>query len=551
MPSIELSLTDLRKLVGDKLPTTIDELDPIIHNLKGECEALENDTLTINLSDANRPELWCAEGIARELKGIFGIERGVKDYKAEATDFKVFVNSKLKDIRPYIACAVVKDVSLNDTIIRQLMQLQDKIDISYGRNRRKTSIGFYNFDLLKFPLKYTMTKPHENAFVPLDFAEKLNPHEILSKHPKGLMYGNILKGLEEYPIFIDAEGKVLSMPPIINSANLGKVTESTKNLLIEVTGTDYEAVNHVLTIIATALAERGGKLYSVTIEYNYRKPDLTPHLETSVWKISMQQISDLLGIKTLPEDVAKLLQRARYSVTVDSKDVLSVRVPCYRRDIMHFVDIIEDIAIAYGYNNFDLAPIVIPTTGKLSSAEKTSDKIRELCIGLGAQEVMTFTLTNKENLFRKMCTKEENVIEVENPISLTYTCLRNKLLPSLLEFLSHNTKKEFPQMIFEVGDVVHYDSKQAEGSKTEKRLAFVISHAQANFTEAKQNLEAIYRNLGKVVVVKDAEHSSFIAGRCAKIFLDNDDIGIIGEIHPEVLQKWGLEMPTVAFEVTI
>jgi phenylalanyl-tRNA synthetase beta chain len=228
--------------VGDKLPTTKDELDHLLHNVKGELDDLEGDKLTIALGDSNRPELWSAEGLARELKGFLGVERGCKEYKSESTDLKVYVNLKLEKIRPFIACAVVKNVNLNDVIIKELMQFQEKIDASYGRNRKKTSIGLYNFDLLKFPLKYTLTKPHENAFVPLNFVQKFAPHEILKQHPKGQEYGNILKGLEEYPILIDNDGKVLSLPPVINSADLGKIDENTKNILIEVTGTDSNAV---------------------------------------------------------------------------------------------------------------------------------------------------------------------------------------------------------------------------------------------------------------------------------------------------------------------
>jgi phenylalanyl-tRNA synthetase beta chain len=550
MPTIELSLEDLKSLVGDKLPTGKDELDHLLHNVKGELEDLDGDKLTIALGDSNRPELWSAEGLARELKGFLGAERGCKEYSAEKTDLRVFVNLKLEKLRPFIACAVVKNTKLNDTVIKQLMQFQDKIDATYGRNRRKTSIGLYNFDLLKFPLKYTLTKPHENAFTPLGFTEKLNPHEILRQHPKGQEYGGLLKGLEEYPILIDDAGKVLSMPPVINSNDLGSINENTKNILIEVTGTDYNSVNTVLTIFATALAERGGKIFSVQVDCPYRKQDITPHLETTTWKISVEQINNLLGTKFDNLDITKFLQKARYSISGD-KDNLSVKVPCYRKDIMHSVDIIEDAAIGYGLNSFEAKSLILPTTGKLSEIEKLSNKLREICIGLGAQEVLNFTLTNKDNLFANMGTKVENVIEIENPVSLTYSCLRNKLLPSLMEFLSQNTTKEFPQIIFEVGDVTHIDTKQDEGSRTDRKLAFAISHSSVNFTEAKQNLDAIFRILGKNYDIREAEHDSFIVGRCAKIFVDNEDVGIIGEIYPAVLEKWGLEMPVVAFELRI
>jgi phenylalanyl-tRNA synthetase beta chain len=550
MPTIEISLEDLKSLVGEKLPTTKDELDLLLHNVKGELESLENDKLTISLADTNRPDLWSAEGLARELKGILGVERGCKEYSIEPSNLKVFVNSKLEKIRPFIACAVVKDVKLNDTVIKQLMQFQDKIDSACGRNREKASIGLYNYDLLKFPLKYTLTKLHENAFVPLGFTEKLNPHEILKKHPKGQEYGNILKGLEEYPIFLDDAGKVLSFPPIINSADIGNVNESTKNLLIEVTGTDFNVVNNVLTIFATALAERGGKLVFVEIDYPYRKCDITPHLEPTIWKVDVDQINELLGTKFDNLDIIKFLQKMRYSVSGNEK-ILSVKVPCYRKDIMHVIDIIEDAAIGCGFDSFEAESLVLPTIGKISETEKLANKIREICIGLGAQEVLNFTLTNKENLFVKMGTKAENVIEIENPVSFNYSCLRNKLIPGLLDFLSHNTKKEFPQKIFEVGDVIHIDTKKDDCTKTERRLALAISHSSVNFTEAKQNLDAIFRSLNKNYELREAEHDSFIIGRCAKIFVDNEDIGIIGEIHPSVLEKWGLEMPVVAFEIRL
>jgi len=547
MPTIEISLEDLKSLAGDKLPATKDELDHLLHNVKGELEDLDGDKLTVSLGDSNRPELWSAEGLARELRGFLGIERGCKEYKSESTDLRVFVNLKLEKIRPFIACAVIKNVKLNDTIIKQLMQFQDKIDASYGRNRRKTSIGLYNFDLLKFPLKYTLTKPHENAFIPLGFTEKLNPHEILRQHPKGQEYGGIMKGLEEYPILLDDGGKVLSLPPVINSNDLGSISEKTKNILVEVTGTDYNAVNNILTVFATALAERGGKIFSVQIDCPYRKQDITPHLETTIWKIHVEQINKLLGTKFDNLDITKFLQKACYSVSGDEK-ILSIKVPCYRKDIMHPVDIIEDAAIGYGLNSFELKSFALPTAGKLSGVEKTSNKLREVCVGLGAQEILSFTLTNKDNLFARMGTKVENVIEIENPVSLNYSVLRNKLIPGLLEFLSSNTKKEFPQMIFEVGDVIHFDTKQDEGSKTERKLAFAVSHSSVNFTEAKQNLDAIFRTLGRNYDIREAEHDSFIVGRCAKIFVDNDAIGIIGEIHPSVLEKWGLEMPVVVFE---
>ncbi len=550
MPNIEISLSDLKKLVGPKMPTDLEKLEPYIWMVKSEIEGLEGDVLTIKIGDTNRPDLWCAEGIARELRGALEIEKGLKEYKAKSSDYKVYVHAKLEKIRPYIACVVVKNVKLTNELIKQIMQQQDKIDGTYGRKRAKTSIGLYKFDLLKWPLKYAVTKPNENAFVPLSFSDKLTPKQILEKHPKGLEYQHLLKGLPEYPIFLDADGKVLSMPPIINSNDLGQIDEGVNNILVEVTGTDYDAVNNVLRIMAMTFADRGGELHQVAIDYTTRKQDVTPHFDTKHFEIKAEDVSKLLGERLTAEDVVRALQKARYSCLAE-KNVVHVTVPAYRTDIMHQVDIYEDVAIFHGFDRFKPETMALPSVGKLSDVEKLSRKIRELCIGTGAQEVMNFSLTNAESLFGHMNNPVEDVIEIENPVSFTFSVLRNGLLPSLLEFLSHNTTKEFPQKIFEVGDVVVANPKSEVGSDTVRKLAFAISDTNANFTDAKQALESVAKGMGWKLSYKELEHSSFIAGRCAAIIKEGKEIGVIGEIAPKVLLNWGLGMPTVAFEFAL
>lgn len=539
MPTIEISLRDLEKLAGRRLPRDVDELNDVLQNAKAEVESMLDDEIKINIEDGNRPDLWCAEGVARQIKAA-----GLQEYTSFKSNFKINVDKRLKNIRPYIACAVVRNVKLSSQVIKQIMQQQDKIDSTYGRNRKRTSIGLYDFNLVNFPLSYTLTKPNENAFVPLTFEKKLTPKQILEQHPKGAEYGKLLEGLKEYPIFMDAKKKVLSMPPVINSDDLGQISEKTKNVLIEVTGTDYKAVNNVLKIIALTLADRGGQIHSVAIDSSYCAKDTTPHLETSKFKLSVKDVNDLLGTTFEAYEIGELLEEARYGAASKNKNFVDVEIPCYRTDIMHAVDIIEDVAIAYGYGNFKPQKLELATTGNLSELEKFSDKVRELCLGFGGQEIMTFTMTNKENLFKKMNLPSSKVIEVENPVSLTYSCLRSWLLPSLLEFLGNNTKKEYPQLVFEAGDVV-------EGAETIRKLAFASSNANASFTDAKQILESFLANLGLKADVKETEHQSFIPGRVGKIFIGKKEIGIIGEIYPKVLNNWGIEMPVVGFEINL
>lgn len=549
MPTLELSISDMEGLLGQKLPRDKEKLNDILQYSKCEVESFGGEILILSSEDGNRPDLWCVEGIARELKGVLGIETGMKNYKVNDSNLKIIVDTQLKNIRPFIACAAIKNVKLTDDLIKQLMQQQDKIDSTYGRKRKKTSIGIYDFDLIKFPLRYTLTSPEENAFVPLGFEIKLNPKQILEQHPKGVEYGHLIKSLEKYPIFLDAKSQVLSMPPIINSNNLGKITEATKNIFIEVTGTDWNSVHHALVIMALSLVDRGGDIFGVNIDSPFAKKKLTPDMSAEKMLLEVSAVKKLIGIDLSLKEIEELLGKMRYGIAKKTKEKIEVKIPAYRNDIMHPVDLAEDVAIAYGYDKIPPYMIGLPTVGDLSSLEKFSDKVRELCIGLGMQEVLTFSLTNKNNLFEKMFTQGDG-IELENPVSSELTLLRSWLLPSLLDFLANNKHREYPQRIFEVGDCVVLDGTET-GTRTVRKLTGAICYDSVNLTEGRSNIEALMKNLGCKFEIKPYSHPSFIETRSGEILVGNERVGFFGEIHPKVLEAWQLEKPVIAFEIDI
>jgi len=556
MPTIELSLSDLEVLVKRKLPKDEEGLDPMMQSVKCEIENVNGDTLTLSQQDGNRPDLWCVEGIARSLKGFLKVETGLSVYKKRRAGYKVIVDRKIKTIRPYIACAVVKGVKLNDTIIKQLMQYQEKIDGTYGRNRSKSSIGLYNLDLLKFPLHYTVTKLNENAFKPLGFEVLMTPEEILNEHPKGKEYGALLKGLKEVPIFKDSVGNILSFPPVINSNDLGKVVANTQNILVEVTGTDAKTVNSVLEMVSMSLADRGGEIFEVSINYPYTVESSykdTPRFSNKRVMLDVKQVEKLIGIKTRPQEVARLLEAMRYGASAKGGSV-DITVPFYRNDIMHSVDLIEDVAIMIGYNKIVPEAPALPTIGALSAGERLSDRIRELGVGLGCQEVMNFTLTNKSDLFEKMNipeTKELKPIEIENPVNTEFTCFRNWLLPGLMKFLSENRSAEYPQKAFEVGNCAEFYSFSETGTNVFNSFAGVMSYDKCNFTHIKSIVEALLKQLRVDYELKPTSHPSFIENRAVLITWRKNIIGSFGEIHPKVLQNWNLEMPVIAFEINL
>ncbi len=248
MPTIDIDYLELEELIdrptcrnlfGNPQSMKIEALDEQLSLVKAEVKAYSQAemTLSIEMKDTNRADLWSAEGLARGLRCYLGLEKGPRSYAAGKPIVEVNVNSQLWNIRPFICCSVIKDIHLTDNSIRGVMHLQDKLDQTFGRSRQRTSIGIYNFDLIKPPIEYTAVKPEAVSFVPLGFAEKMSLDEILEKHPKGIEYGNIVKKNPLYPMLFDSEGKVLSFPPIINSNDLGKITEESRNLLVEVTGT--------------------------------------------------------------------------------------------------------------------------------------------------------------------------------------------------------------------------------------------------------------------------------------------------------------------------
>jgi phenylalanyl-tRNA synthetase beta chain len=554
LPTLEIELEDLEALLGMPLPKNKDNLNEILAFIKGEIKDLNDKNIRIELKDSNRVDLWGVEGLARALCGFLNIDNGLIEYQVIGdSDVEVQVNSRLRQIRPYIGCAVVRDIQLSNMAIRNLMHFQEKLDTTYGRNRRKTSIGLYDFDLISPPLYYDVVKPNEISFVPLDFNEELTLEEILRLHPKGIEYGDIVRQYPFWPIFTDSEKKVLSFPPIINSNDLGKITEDTNNVLIEVTGTVLKTVLNTLTNLTVALADRGGSIYSTIIHYPYKeiKDITTPILNIDTFEIDRDYIQKVIGIEMKLSEISSLLEKARYAVAKTTGSQITVRIPSYRVDIQHPIDIIEDIAITYDYNKIQPRWPHLPTIGGVSSKTTFRDLVREIVIGLGFQEILTFNLTNSEVLFTRMNIKPERLVEMANPRLASMTSFRNWLLPSLLEFLSDNIHVEYPQKIFEIGHCITYDEKESNKIKEMEKLSCISIHSNANFSEVKSILDALFRNLNINYKLESFNHGSLIKGRSGKILVEENNIGFIAEIHPQVLRNWNLENPAISFELNL
>lgn len=536
MPTVILNKDVLEKLVGKKLP--LEQLKDRISMLGTDLEKIEGDEIHVEVFP-NRPDMLSEQGLGRSLSSFIGVKTGLREYKLKKSGLKVIVDLSVT-MRPYTACAIIKDCSFDDEKIREIMQAQEKLATTHGRNRKKSAYGVYPLKEIVFPIHYIAKDATQIRFRPLGFDHEILASQVEELHPKGKEYKDIARGWTKYPFFIDNVGQIMSMLPYINSHKMGKVDESTKEVFIECSGTDLQNAMIALNIFVTMFADMGGEIYSLDIAYpdkTVTTPDLTPRK----MKLNLHYINQRLGLELNDKEVAKLLARMGYGY--ERGEVL---IPAYRADIMHQADLMEDIAIAYGYENF-LAEIPgVSTIGAEHPLEVFEKKIRELCIGFGLMEVKNYYLMSVQELNEKMLSSEV-AVPLKNAVK-DYNHLRNWLLPSLLKNLTENQHREYPQNLFEIGRTFHY-GKTETGVVEREKVAIVVCHEKADFTEIKQLAEAILGAIGKKMDIRETAHPSFISGRVGDVVVGNEKIGVIGELHPQVLIAWGLLMPTVGMEI--
>ncbi len=533
------------------MPRDRDGLNEILAFVKGDVESLDGDDVTIEVKDSNRPDIWSVEGIARALRTALGTGRTREIRIAGSSGLRVVVDKRVRPIRPYISTAIIKGLRPTEEALKGWIILQEKLDQTYGRKRKRASIGFYQADLIESPLSYTVAEPEEVAFAPLGTEKKSSLREILTTHPKGIEYGSIISQFDKWPILVDGGGRVLSLPPIINSNDLGRITAETRNILIEVTGTNPETVHNTLKIIAYTLAERGGRIYSCLETYSYGTPRrvLSPDLSPTVASLQLSYINKLLGTTLSIKEASRYAEKAGYRVRRSSGDTIHLEIPSYRIDIMHPLDMVEDIAIALDINKLKPEWPKIWTVGALSQETNETETVAEIMIGLGFQEVLTYALTSPQVVVDNMQMNPGGLVELLNPKIATHTVLRNWLLPSLLEFLSRNTHVDYPQRIFEIGPCIARERNPSQPIQESREIAGLTIHATAGFTEIRSSLDALMENIGRTFEVRNREHASFLSGRCGAIISANREIGVIGEINPRVTKSWGLNLPAAAFEV--
>lgn len=532
MPVISLPYRYLERLTGTDRNTIIDRL-PMIGS---DIERILPDQVDVEFFP-DRVDLYSTEGVARAMRGFLGIETGEEQYTVTPSSISFTVDENIRNIRPYIASAVIRGVHLDNEAIISLMGVQEALHWVVGRGRAKVAIGVHDLDKVVPPFRY-FGSPVTRKFVPLDFTEEMTLTEIMDKHPKGRDYAHIVRDKQLMPLIEDANGNVLSFPPIING-ELTRVTEQSTNLLLDVTGTDEKAVMIALKILCTSLITAGGRCESVIVN-GVTMPDLSPSLRD----IRVQDANRLIGLSLNAEEMAAVLRKMRYGAEPKG-DMIQVRIPCFRGDIMHDWDIFEDVAIGLGFESLDAALPATSTLGCEHPVMVQNGKVRQICCGLEFQEVMPFTLSNDAIMYAQMQRAvRPGVLRVLHPISEEQTLVRTDILPLLLDLLRMNKRRELPQRLFHVGDVVRE-------MKTGQKVALVSTHPNADFSEAYAVADALCREMGTPYEVMESSDPAFIAGRRADILVSGTVIGVFGEIHPAVLNAFDIDQPVAAVEIDL
>ncbi len=541
MPVVHVSTSRLLRLIGANTP--LEQIVRALEALKCEVE-VQNDKLVIEVQ-SDRPDMFSTEGIARAIKLYMELEEPripmVKSYP-----IKVYVTPPRK--RPYIAVAAVTNVDLSNGGLEELIQFQEKLHITYGRKRRKVAIGLHDLDKVPtLELSYRYENIHEVKFVPLHQDKEMTLDEVLRKLEQGMEYGSISLDGDLHPV-IRAGSEVISVPPVIN-AELTRITPNTKNILIDVTGPNLDAVLQVLNIIVSNLAVHGGEVIGAEVVYGDTGEVIrTPTLKPEEWILNRKYVSEVLGLDMSIDDICKSLRKLGHIVEKKSEEEVRILVPPYRIDILHPIDLVEDCAIGLGYENLVPENIEIPFIHPLSPRREIENTIRTILVGLGYIELNTFTMISSQIV---EATGFREYLRIENPLTIELDALRPSLIPSILLVLKYSLHASVPVKVFEIGYGVVRDKESYTGWKNRLLLAIAIMDSIIKFEDIHADVYALLKELGLEPRFYPCLHPALIKGRTACIKVDGDTIGVLGEVNPEILEKLEIRYPVAIAELDL
>jgi phenylalanyl-tRNA synthetase beta chain len=531
-------------------------------------------TLKIELNDTNRPDLWGTAGCARQLKVYNGgksLEYAFfsRPGNVKKTTRKVKVLESVKKVRPFLAGFVASGKNITDPMLRDMIQTQEKLAWNFGRKRRSISMGIYRISLVKWPIIYKGVDPNTVSFTPLQWDCPLTMSEILKQHPKGKEYAFILEHEPVHPLLTDSQGFIFSYPPIINSNDIGAVQVGDSEIFVELTGTDMPSLTLAASIVACDLADNGFTVEPVEVEYEYDTPFgksvITPYYFQEPVFCSLSRVEKFLGEKLTSDECVKALARMgvkaekatdsergqKSEKTAEKTEGVRAWPPEYRNDFLHAADVAEDVMIGRSLASFKPQRPADATVGRLLPITLFSRQVKETFIGLGYQEMIYNYLGSRKDLVENMRAGGDRIIRIFNPMTENYEYVRDSVLASLMSSESISGRSAYPHKIFEVGKIARLDESENYRSATRQYAGFLHAGGDANFNTTAGELQTMFYYLSREYEVEESNDPRFIPGRAAAILCNGKPIGVFGEIHPEVLENWGITVPCTAGEIDL
>jgi phenylalanyl-tRNA synthetase beta chain len=546
MPRIEVSRRDLAGLAGMELADDR-ALEGLLDTLKAELKASDGDVLKIELNDTNRPDLWCAEGIARGLRSIAS-GRGRRYLQGlPEPSRRLEVDGSVERIRPWIAAFASRGPAVTGGMLASLVGTQEKLAASFGRNRKTAAIGFYRLAEISFPVTYSAVSPATRIH-PLGEPAPMTLDEVLRSTETGRKYAHLLAGLDRYPFLADSAGAPLSFPPVLNSETTGRVEEGDTDLFCEVTGTDWHTVQLALSILACNLEDRGAAIEPVEVVYAAGSPCggsvATPLRFADSLRVTWGGIESVLGRVPSGDEIDRALGRMGCDSWASDADGLSAVLPPYRHDGIHPVDLIEEIAIGSGLDSFEALLPGDFTLGGSAHVEDLADAARILMAGMGFEEVLLPVLGPPVD---RAGNPVPGRVAIANPMTSEYGSVRGSLLEGLVGVEAASTHAPYPHRVFEVGEVLETGDDGI--LRTALRLAGAVFGNEAPFGEAHSALGVVCSQRGLDLELVPSADPRFLAGRCASVLISGRPAGVLGEIAPGVLESSGASRPGSAFEI--
>jgi phenylalanyl-tRNA synthetase beta chain len=538
---------ELEKVIGK----VNDAMEKSITDMGTPIEYVNDEEVAVEVFP-NRPDLLSLQNFARAVNQYRGKGK-LANFNVKVSGEKLIVDKSLPKEWPYAIACIIKGLKFNDERIKEIIDIQEKLGMGILRKRKKGGIGLYPLEKIEFPIKFVGKKPEDIKFKPLEFPRVINGRQILGQHPTGREYADICQDWEVFPVFIDKAGSIMSMPPIINSHNVGKIDETTKEIFLEATGTNLHALKKAFNIIVSSLVAMGGQIYSIDCKQQDGKVISIPDLSGEEMDFKVEDINKMLGVEFSEKKVKEYLARMGIGVESTGDDPKGPKckaiVPAYRTDILHWVDLAEEVAIAHGYDNFE--PIIpeISTIAEEDPKAKGKRVISNVLAGLGLLEVNSFHINTKKDV-KKIHYGLTDFIELEDS-KTGRDVLRVDLLTNMMQILYENSDASYPHKIFEIGRVFSKDSSQETGVIENEKLSVVLSDEKVNFTVLKQILDYLFKMLEVEYEIKDGSHVGYIDGRCGEVIVNGKSIGYIGEVNPRVLKNWKIKMPSVALEIEL